>query len=217
MPKMRHVALLLSSLAAVVGMSSGCGATQAAGSTWPTAAGPTASATPAHTSRPSPPTASRSSPSASAVARLSREPGPDLWHDHSPAGAEAYVEDYLTRLNAAWTTPKASLLDNRATNACGTCTNFRDAAAHLARVGQRHEDPMLTVSDVSLVVWRSGVRVTADTRQTDHDIVDRSGHTVRKVEGGRAFLYVELTYRGRWWITGVGIDPVNDDGTHRER
>lgn len=76
---------------------------------------------------------------------------------------------------------------------------------------------MLTVNNVSMVVWRAGVRVTADTRQTDHHILDRSRHKVRKVEGSRVLLYVSLTYRGRWWITAVGVDPVNDDGTHRDR
>jgi hypothetical protein len=30
-------------------------------------------------------------------------------------------------------------------------------------------------------------------------------------------FYVEFVYRGRWWITSIGIDPVNDDGTYRER
>ena len=151
-----------------------------------------------------------------AVGKAPREPEPDLLHDHTRSGAEAYVEDYLERLNDAWTLPKATLLDNRATTACTTCTNFRDAAAQLAREGRRHEAPMLTITDVDLLLWRPGVRVNADLREPRHDIVDRKGKRVQAVKGGRAFLYVELTYRGRWWITGIGIDPVNDDGTHRD-
>ena len=154
---------------------------------------------------------------ARSVAVRSREPGPDLLHDPSPAGAEAFVQDYLHRLDRAWTTPQSSLLDNRASKACGTCTNFRDAAPHLARKGQRHAAPVLATSTVSLVIWRPDVRVVADLRQSDHDIIDEAGRRVERVTGGRAFVYVQLTYRGRWWINEVGIDPVTDDGTHRDR
>ncbi|WP_185747255.1 hypothetical protein [Humibacillus xanthopallidus] len=154
---------------------------------------------------------------ASTVAWRSREPGPDLLHDHTWAGAEAYVEDYLVRLNDAWTTPQPSLLDNRASKSCGTCANFREAAAYLARKGQRHEAPMLVISDVSVTIWRPTVRITADLRQPRHHIVDKRGRKVQRIEHARAYFYVELAYRGRWWIEKVGIEAVNDDGTYLER
>ncbi|GAA5018014.1 hypothetical protein GCM10023258_04560 [Terrabacter aeriphilus] len=155
-------------------------------------------------------------PSAPVVAWRPRVPGPDLLHDHSWGGAEAYVEDYLERLDDAWTVPRPSLLDNRASKECGTCANFREGAAYLFRKGQRHEAPMLTVSDVSVVIWKGGVRVVADVRQTDHRIVTRTGRTIRRIDGERAYLYVLLSYRGRWWIDAIGIERVNDDGTYRD-
>lgn len=218
MPDTRRIAAPLVSafVVAAVALLGGCAGTRAGSPSTPTVASHSSqAATP-----PSPPSRSTSTPSepvSATVDTLSREPGPDLLHDHSPAGAENYVEDYLNRLDAAWTKPQPSLLDNRAAKACGTCTNFRNAAAELSREGRRHAHPMLVVSDVSLVVWQHGVRVTADARQTDHKILDKNGNKVRDVKGSRVFLYVDLSYRGRWWIESIGIDPVNDDGTHRDR
>lgn len=204
-----QVIALLAAVAMAVGMSAGCSAPPPALPVTAAAATPTTAAVAS-----SPTTAPKvSTPT---IAKLRREPGPDLLHDHTQSGAEAYVKDYLSRLNDSWTRPQASLLDNRASKDCGTCTNFRDAAANLAREGRRHEGPILVVSNVSVVIWSPDVRVVADVRQPKHDLVDRKGRKVRSVQGGRVFLYVELSYSGRWWIKSVGIDPVNDDGTHRE-
>lgn len=74
---------------------------------------------------------------------------------------------------------------------------------------------MLTVYDVSVVSWKGGVRVVADIRQTSHRIVTRTGRAIRRVEGERGYLYVLLSYRGRWWIDAIGIERVNDDSTRR--
>lgn len=181
------------------------------------AAGPSVAATPAVGPPVSATTSAAAGAAAPTFARRSRQPGPDLLHDHTWGGAEAYVEDYLVRLDAAWTKPQPSLLDNRASKACGTCANFRDAAADLARKGQRHEAPMLVVSRASVTTWRPTVLVTADLRQPAHHIVDTRGREVQRIEHARAYFYVQLSYRGRWWIEEIGIEQVTDEGTYLER
>ena len=75
---------------------------------------------------------------------------------------------------------------------------------------------MVLVSDVSVTVWRPDVMVTADLRQAAHTLVDKDGRTIKRITSEHVYLYVRLSYRGRWWITSIGIDPVNDDGTHRD-
>ena len=212
----RRLVSMLTATAVTAAGAASCSTTEAVPSHTSEAVGRPVAATSQPTSSGTATAVASPSRRPSALALRSREPGTDLLHDHTFAGAEAYVEDYLLRLNDAWTRPQPSLLDNRASKACGTCANFRGAAADLARKGQRHEGPMLVVSSVSVVIWRHTVHVTADLRQPRHDIVDERGRSVESIKGGRAFLYVQLSFRGRWWIEKVGIDPVNDDGTHRE-
>jgi hypothetical protein len=126
------------------------------------------------------------------------------------------VADYLDRLDRSWQRPDPQLLDNRALPSCGTCTNFRKAAAGLLAKGQRHEGNILRVDHVSVVIWGRGeeVNLAADTWQLEHDMVDARGATVRTIKGGRANVYVELAYRGRWWVEAIHIERVRDDGTY---
>ncbi|RKT79405.1 hypothetical protein DFJ68_2873 [Terracoccus luteus] len=37
---------------------------------------------------------------------------------------------------------------------------------------------------------------------------------MRTIKGGRANVYVELAYRGRWWVEAIHIERVRDDGTY---
>lgn len=208
---------LLAATAVTAAAAAGCSMTEAVSSPTSSAVSGPVTAAPRLASSGTATAAGSANGAASTVALRSREPGPDLLHDHTWAGAEAYVEDYLVRLNDAWTKPQPSLLDNRASKACGTCANFREAAAYLARKGQRHEAPMLVISDVSVTIWRPTVHIAADLRQPRHHIVDKRGRKVQRIEHARAYFYVELSYRGRWWIEKVGIEAVNDDGTYLER
>ncbi len=187
------------------------GAREATGAATATPAASSSGGTVMSTSASARPTATSSTAPA-----LSREPGPDLLHDHTWRGAEAYVADYLDRLDRSWQRPDPRLLDNRALPSCGTCTNFRKAAAGLLAKGQRHEGHILRVDRVSVSLWGGGnqVYLAVDTWQLKHDMVDARGATVRTIKGGRANTYVELVYRGRWWVEEIHIVRVRDDGTY---
>lgn len=124
------------------------------------------------------------------------------------AGAQAFAEFYMRRVNKAWQTPDPQAIRPYAMEVCRTCRNFEDAAADLAEQRRRYADAPFTLTASAWLPESQPDRAVVDLIlvQNVRAIVDEYGDKVQAVPNDRGVSRFVLRWRdGRWSIESVKL------------
>lgn len=120
---------------------------------------------------------------------------------HTFAGAQAFAEFYLERLNPAWTGPDPQALADLATSRCGTCRQYTEVAASLRANGERYSGRVLTVRSAAWQPESTLARavVYVNIVQEAATVVDSRGRTVRSERRTLGTSAVDVDWSDSQW------------------
>ncbi|WP_367652430.1 DUF6318 family protein [Intrasporangium sp.] len=195
------LALVLSSVLAGCGSGSPDPASTGAVPTVASSSAPTGAATSSGTTSSTPPATPTS-------AKPTIEGLPEAAKARTRAGANEFVRYYFEKLNEAWSVPRTDVLPGFALVSCKTCANYQKTAVGLAAEGERYRGDMVVTTAID-GLGENGpgdpkYTVIAAFKQMPVERVDsNSGRVVSTVTAKEGAVFVYLTYRDRWLISGI--------------
>ena len=119
---------------------------------------------------------------------------------HTPAGAEAFVRYFYSRVNAAWTKPSAGLISALSSSGCLSCDALEATAADLVKKRQHYDGPPVTIVTVGSIGESSPGHpdVVVQSIQEHRNVKDVAGHIVLtdNREPGKFVVMLDWTDHG---------------------
>lgn len=116
-------------------------------------------------------------------------------------GAQEFVKFYFGLVNEAYTSPKAGLLPPLSSATCKSCAAFERIASGFVAKGQRYDQPMVSVLEVS-PSWQDKPErrvIDATVRQNPAHVVNASGQVTETIPQADAVFVVTLSRSGPGW------------------
>jgi Family of unknown function (DUF6318) len=147
-----------------------------------------------------------SSPSTTAPTTTAVSDIPVAARAHTPAGAEAFVRFFIDRVNYAWMTPEAGVIEALGDPGCLSCAALEKTAVGLVKAKTKYAATPIDVKDLHPVSGApSGQQyLKATLVQNRVNIVDPRGKTVStdpKLTAGRTFALVWK--EGEWSVYDI--------------
>jgi len=120
---------------------------------------------------------------------------------HTPAGAEAFVRYFYSRVNAAWTKPSAGLISALSSSGCLSCDALEATAADLVKKRQHYDGPPVTIVSVGNIgeVSPGHPEVLVRFTQERRNVIDSSGHVVLTDQRKQGKFVAALGWLSRGW------------------
>lgn len=200
-------------LAAATLLLAGC-SDSASGGAAPSTSSTSASTTATSSTTPAAPsTSSARPPTASSASTAAGDPNvPLAARAHTKAGAEAFVRNYIDRINEVGQRPVAGEISRLGTSECVSCMNYEQTMVKMTRLTQHYSGPIFTVLRIESVrrEHRSDATVDVDVMQLPIRVLAQDGSSVRKVTRATASLRFDLSWEhDRWLIAKTYFTAVN--------
>ena len=121
---------------------------------------------------------------------------------HTPAGAEAFVQVFVDRINAAYSTADATLIGAISEKGCLSCKSLQADVSSLAAKGQRYASDALTFKSAIAIggAPKGQQHVRLFMTQNRIEVVDASGRVVRTDPAKPLKSTVGLIWEGSHWL-----------------
>ncbi|MGL4173537.1 MAG: DUF6318 family protein [Actinomycetota bacterium] len=117
------------------------------------------------------------------------------------AGAAAFAEFYVSRINEAWTRPDPELLRPFGLPTCKSCASLTDLAEELQKSSYRYEEgPAEVLAKNPENSDPSRMFIQLSIRQNPEKIVDQSGKTIRQDKKKKFISQYEVVWRKNHWV-----------------
>jgi hypothetical protein len=148
-----------------------------------------------------------SSPSTTASTTTAASDIPAAARAHTPAGAEAFVRYFIDRVNYAWMTPEAGVIDALSQPACKSCADLERTARELLSDKQRYDRPAAAVDSVTALSPGDDGHQTVlfVGAQTESNIVNSMGNVVSTDPGQPSRRVFVLEWCStHWCVSRIG-------------
>lgn len=120
---------------------------------------------------------------------------PEEATEQTEEGAEAFVEHYLLQLNATGQEPQAGILEQYASDSCGTCAQFATAVTDMLEENEHYDAPLTQLQDVNTIYTGDTAISIATVNQPDVNVISQTGEVVNTYPAERG---VRMEFHLRW-------------------